>query len=141
MKKMLSLLAAAALTASLAGCGASKSYASAASRPAIAETAEGAYGVSDDLDAGFNGSGESAVLPEASSARKIIYTSQLDVETRDFDSSHTLLRSTACSSCVIRPTLWKTFSPSNRSSARCSISWKATPRSAPCTTIRWITAP
>lgn len=93
MKKMLSLLAAAALTASLAGCGASKSYAS-ASRPAIAETAEGAYGVSDDLDAGFNGSGESAVLPEASSARKIIYTSQLDVETRDFDSSHTLLRST-----------------------------------------------
>ena len=94
MKKMLSLLAAAALTASLAGCGASKSYAS-ASRPAIAETAEGAYGVSDDLDAGFNGSGESAVLPEASSARKIIYTSQLDVETRDFDSSHTLLRSTA----------------------------------------------
>ena len=94
MKKMLSLLAAAALTASLAGCGASKSYAS-ASRPAIAEAAEGAYGVSDDLDAGFNGSGESAVLPEASSARKIIYTSQLDVETRDFDSSHTLLRSTA----------------------------------------------
>ena len=94
MKKMLSLLAAAALTASLAGCGASKSYAS-ASRPAIAETAEGAYGVSDDLDAGFNGSGESAVLPEASSARKIIYTSQLDVDTRDFDSSHTLLRSTA----------------------------------------------
>ena len=95
MKKMLSLLAAAALTASLAGCGASKSYASAASRPAIAETAEGAYGVSDSLDAGFNGSGESAVLPEASSARKIIYTSQLNVETRDFDSSHTLLRSTA----------------------------------------------
>lgn len=95
MKKMLSLLAAAALTASLAGCGASKSYASAASRPAIAEAAEGAYGVSDDLDTGFNGSGESAVLPEASSARKIIYTSQLDVETRDFDSSHTLLRSTA----------------------------------------------
>lgn len=95
MKKMLSLLAAAALTASLAGCGASKSYASTASRPAIAETAEGAYGVSDDLDAGFNGSGESTVLPEASSARKIIYTSQLDVETRDFDSSHTLLRSTA----------------------------------------------
>lgn len=94
MKKMLSLLAAAALTASLAGCGASKSYAS-ASRPAIAETAEGAYDVSDDLDAGFNGSGESAVLPEVSSARKIIYTSQLDVETRDFDSSHTLLRSTA----------------------------------------------
>lgn len=94
MKKMLSLLAAAALTASLAGCGASKSYAS-ASRPAIAEAAEGAYGVSDDLDTGFNGSGESAVLPEASSTRKIIYTSQLDVETRDFDSSHTLLRSTA----------------------------------------------
>ena len=94
MKKMLSLLAAAALTASLAGCGASKSYAS-ASRPAIAEAAEGAYGVSDDLDTGFNDSGESAVLPEASSTRKIIYTSQLDVETRDFDSSHTLLRSTA----------------------------------------------
>lgn len=94
MKKMLSLLAAAALTASLAGCGASKSYTS-ASRPAIAEAAEGAYGVSDDLDTGFNGSGESAVLPEASSTRKIIYTSQLDVETRDFDSSHTLLRSTA----------------------------------------------
>lgn len=94
MKKMLSLLAAAALTASLAGCGASKSYAS-ASRPAIAEAAEGAYGVSDDLDTGFDGSGESAVLPEASSARKIIYTSQLDVETRNFDSSHTLLRSTA----------------------------------------------
>lgn len=94
MKKMLSLLAAAALTASLAGCGASKSYAS-VSCPAVTEAAEGAYGVSDDLDAGFNGSGESAVLPEASSARKIIYTSQLDVETRDFDSSHTLLRSTA----------------------------------------------
>lgn len=95
MKKMLSLLAAAALTASLAGCGASKSYASAASRPAAAEAAEGAYGVSDSLDTGFDGSGESAVLPEASSARKIIYTSRLDVETRDFDSSHTLLRSTA----------------------------------------------
>ena len=57
MKKMLSLLAAAALTASLAGCGASKSYAS-ASRPAIAETAEGAYGDSDDLDAvGFGAPG------------------------------------------------------------------------------------
>ena len=102
MKKMLSLLAAAALTASLAGCGASKSYACAASRPAIAEAAEGAYGVSDDLDTGFNGSGESAVLPEASSTRKIIYTSQLDVETRDFDSSHTLLRSTATEALRMR---------------------------------------
>ena len=67
MKKMLSLLAAAALTASLAGCGASKSYAS-ASRPAAAEAAEGAYGVSDSLDTGFDGSGESAAPPPSLAA-------------------------------------------------------------------------
>lgn len=96
MKKTVSVLCALALTAALAGCGnSSKSY-SAASVAAIAQNTESAaYDSAADLDAGFGVSGETdAALPEAGD-RKIIYTSQLNVETRDFEASHTLLRQAA----------------------------------------------
>lgn len=96
MKKLTSALCVFSLAASLAGCGASSAALNQSAAMPTESSEQTVYDSSADLDAGFGQTGESDVfLPAQNADRKIIYTTQLNVETRDFDSSHSLLRQAA----------------------------------------------
>lgn len=97
MKKLTSALCVFSLAASLAGCGASSAALNRSAAAMPTESSEQAvYDSSANLDSGFGQTGGSDVfLPAQNADRKIIYTTQLNVETRDFDSSHSLLRQAA----------------------------------------------